>query len=716
MFRRPLLVILILAGSMGITAATRLQAAEDTITSAQLPAGFALKTLVYHLVYPTDMAFLPNGDILVTEKGTGYGDAELAHVRLVRNGVLRADPVLTLGVNTIWESGLQTIAIDPDFEVNHFVYLWYATGQSAIGWDGASTLRLSRFRLDVEAGVIDPASEEIILGGLAWSEVHHGGSMIFDGEGNLLLGIGDGGSFIIPNIPIDRSQDMATLRGKVLRIRPGAQGYTVPADNPFVGEAMARPEIYALGLRNPYRMAYRAADDSIYLADVGSSKWEEIDRLEPGANYGWPLYEGPCAYGDPALDCATTPISYTRPLVYYLHDVQSWGAITALVFYDFDGFPAELRGRPFFADFVARTVATAKLENGGFTIEPFAQSVGQLVDMEATSSGLYVLDHTGGTLSLIYYTGADNHVPVAALALEPGVGRAPLRVTLSAAGSTDSDDLFLEYHWDFGDGQQTITTSPGVEHVYQTDGNYTASLKVVDARGGESETISVPVTVYSGEFPKIELSNLTEPGRANYYGGDRVQYKVSRRNGAAGLDADTPYTWDIDFYHNDLVQQTVSQAATDAGILNIATATPGLAVNDRYRFSLTMHTATGQEVRVQRDLLPTITTLQLESWPAPTNVSVNQEMRYSGESLPAIVGQVYQLRVAPTLFYAGNVGEFAYWLVADGWPVAAEASAQRIVTTRTLSVTTPLTPTTVMAFYEYARPGDKTFLPFVSEH
>jgi hypothetical protein len=279
------------------------------------------------------------------------------------------------------------------------------------------------------------------------------------------------------------------------------------------------------------------------------------------------------------------------------------------------------------------------------------------------------------------------------------------------------------YAWDFGDDQQNVTTSPVVEHVYQKDGTYTASVRVVDGRGGESEPLSLPVTVYSGEFPKIELSNLTEPGRANYYGGDRFQYKVARRAGMAGLNAGTPYTWDIDFHHNDSVQRTVEQAATNAGILNIPTTTPALAVDDWYRFSLTMHTATGQEVRVQRDLLPTTTSLQLQTWPAPASVRVNQEMRYSGETLPAVVGQVYQLRVAPTLFYDGNVGEFAYWLVADGWPVAAApgsagsmptgASSQHIVTTRTLSMTAPLTPTTVMAFYEYARPGEKTFLPYI---
>ena len=99
---------------------------------------------------------------------------------------------------------------------------------------------------------------------------------------------------------LNLAQDPGSLNGKVLRIRPLPEGgYEVPGDNPFIGVAGYRAEIFAMGLRNPYRMTYRPADGQFYLADVGLDTWEEIDRVEPGANYGWPVREGPCALGEP---------------------------------------------------------------------------------------------------------------------------------------------------------------------------------------------------------------------------------------------------------------------------------------------------------------------------------------------------------------------------------------------------------------------------------
>src|SRR5690606_6749860 len=154
-------------------------------------------------------------------------------------------------------------------------------------------------------------------------------------DGTLLIATGDAGYGPI-------AQNLSALNGKILRIRPTDSGYEIPADNPFVDTPGARPEIYALGLRNPFRMTKRR-DGGIFVADVGDHSWEEVNQVASGANYGWPEREGLCPQGQHP-PCAPAPAHYTDPVIAY-QTSDAPGAITALAFYEGIEFPEQYRDK-----------------------------------------------------------------------------------------------------------------------------------------------------------------------------------------------------------------------------------------------------------------------------------------------------------------------------------------------------------------------------------
>ena len=188
------------------------------------------------------------------------------------------------------EEGLLSVAFHPDFAENNQVYCYY----TAIKPRRAV---LSRFAMDEAREKILPESEEVILevDQPYWN--HNGGTVLFGPDGMLYLAIGDGGA---ANDPHGYGQDLTTLLSKVIRIDVGGSGkipYTIPSDNPFVDVANARPEIWAYGLRNIWRMSFDRKNGDLWAGDVGQNKWEEIDLVVKGGNYGWNKREGAHPFG-----------------------------------------------------------------------------------------------------------------------------------------------------------------------------------------------------------------------------------------------------------------------------------------------------------------------------------------------------------------------------------------------------------------------------------
>ena len=185
------------------------------------------------------------------------------------------------------EEGLLGLAFDPRYATNGYLYVYYSA-------NAPRRSVLSRFTVNQDApDATDSASELVILEiGQPFGN-HNGGQIAFGPDGYLYMGVGDGGS---RGDPQDNGQDLGSLLGSLLRIDVGTlsigAGYTVPADNPFVGVEGARGEIWAYGLRNPWRFSFDRETGVLWLADVGQNRWEEIDLVKKGRNYGWNIMEG----------------------------------------------------------------------------------------------------------------------------------------------------------------------------------------------------------------------------------------------------------------------------------------------------------------------------------------------------------------------------------------------------------------------------------------
>ena len=190
--------------------------------------------------------------------------------------------------NASFEEGLLGLAFSPDFETDRRVFVHYTAGRPRRG-------RISWF--GVVDGSLDVSDEHIVIEVAQPFPNHNGGQIAFGTDGYLYIALGDGGfSELRSNgaaSAAGNAQDLSTLLGSILRLDvSGEDGYEIPADNPFVDTPGARPEIYAYGLRNPWRFSFDRETGDLWAADVGQSRWEETDRVVAGGNYGWDVLEG----------------------------------------------------------------------------------------------------------------------------------------------------------------------------------------------------------------------------------------------------------------------------------------------------------------------------------------------------------------------------------------------------------------------------------------
>jgi len=208
-------------------------------------------------------------------------------VRLVENGQTMQDPYLDISdrVDQEGESGLLCMMFHPDFARNGRLFVNYNT---KVG-DQEQTI-VSEFKVDPKGRKVDPAGERVLLRfNQPWSN-HKGGQLAFGKDGFLYISTGDGGSGYDPQ---SNGQNLKTYLAKFLRIDVnGKEPYEVPPDNPFVNQPGALPEIYCFGMRNPWRFSFDRETGVLYCGDVGQDKWEEIDIIEKGKNYGWSAREG----------------------------------------------------------------------------------------------------------------------------------------------------------------------------------------------------------------------------------------------------------------------------------------------------------------------------------------------------------------------------------------------------------------------------------------
>ena len=257
------------------------------------------------------------------------------------------------------EQGLLSMAFSPDYAENGEFYLFY------INVSGSSTV--ARYRVSDDADIADDASGEVLLVVGQPQANHNGGRLEFGPDGMLYIGLGDGGGAGDPGL---HGQNLATRLGSLLRIDVESvdEGYLVPADNPYVGQTGIHPEIWASGLRNPWRMSFDRQTGDLYIADVGQSAFEEINFQVAGSpggeNYGWNVFEGSgCFMSNSA--CAT--LQTTPPVFEYGHD-QGRCSITGGQVYRGPDYPS-LFGRYIYGDFCTGEIWALQQQNGQWTNE-----------------------------------------------------------------------------------------------------------------------------------------------------------------------------------------------------------------------------------------------------------------------------------------------------------------------------------------------------------
>ncbi|MFF9687102.1 PQQ-dependent sugar dehydrogenase [Streptomyces sp. NPDC014623] len=594
MHRRPTRPLAALVCGLLVTAGAltaEQRPAEAAPTAAEEFQQVTLAKGVAETGEPMTLAVLPDRSVLHTS----------------RDGTLRlTDAAGTTGVAgkldvySHDEEGLQGVGVDPGFSTNRFVYLYYAPKLSTPAGDAPANgsaadfapfdgvNRLSRFVLRTD-GTLDTATEKKVLDVPASRGLccHVGGDIDFDAQGNLYLSTGDDSNPFASDgyTPIDErpgrnpaydaqrsSANTNDLRGKILRIKVGADGgYSIPSGNLFApGTARTRPEIYAMGFRNPFRMSVDKPTGIVHVGDYGPDAGTanasrgpagqvEFNRITKAGNFGWPYCTGKnSAYVDYDFATSTSGSAFscaaprnTSPNNTGLTDLPP--AQPAWIPYDGDSVPEfgsgseSPMGGPVYR-YNAASASTVKFPetfDGDFFAGEFGrkwikrieqgadgtvQSVNafpwqgtQVMDMAFGPDGaLYVLDYGTG-----YFNGDANsalyrieHVtggrsPLARATADRTSGKAPLTVRFSSAGSSDPDGDPLSYAWKFGDG--TTSTAADPSHTYSTDGRYTAELTLSDGTGNTA-TASVLVTV-GNTAPTVGLElpadgAIIDPGAA----------------------------------------------------------------------------------------------------------------------------------------------------------------------------------------------------------
>lgn len=345
----------------------------------------------YRLAQPTDIAHAGDRRLFVTERA--------GVIRTVEpDGSVRATPFLSI-TNRVksdgFEQGLLGLVFHPNYKSNGYFYVNYTALP-----DGET--RIARFQVSGDdPNVADPGSELTILAVKQPYPTHNAGDLAFGPDSYLYVPLGDGGYW---NDPENRAQNLDSLLGKLLRLDvDAAEPYAIPPDNPFIGQSNTRAEIWAYGLRNPFRISFDRVGGALYIADVGQWEWEELNWQPPssggGANYGWRCYEG-THQNEHAWSAACEQIDdHILPIFDYQHTASRCSIIGGFV-YRGRSYP-RLHGHYIFGDVCSQALWTMRLDEAGQweavrhenLVEPPVVTFGEDVNGE-----LYLANHNTGEI------------------------------------------------------------------------------------------------------------------------------------------------------------------------------------------------------------------------------------------------------------------------------------------------------------------------------
>jgi glucose/arabinose dehydrogenase len=354
-------------------------------------SALALQPVADGLAFPLYLTAPPGDDrLFVVEKG--------GRIRIVENGALLPTPFLDVSslVSRGSEQGLLGLAFHPDYASNGRFFVDYT--------DTNGDTRIVQYHVSSDANTADPASAHILLTVEQPYSNHNGGQLAFGPDGDLFIGMGDGGS---GGDPQGHGQDAGDLLGSLLRIDVDSDtGYAIPADNPWVDSSGARGEVWSIGLRNPWRFSFDRGNGDLYIADVGQNEIEEVN-VSPsaggrsrgrGANYGWNIMEGNSCFSSGSCDRS----GLVLPVTQYTH--ADGCSVTGGYVYRGDAIPS-LQGTYFYADFCSGWVRSFRFEDGTATEQrswPSLAPGGSVPSFGEDARGeLYLMSADGGVYRVV---------------------------------------------------------------------------------------------------------------------------------------------------------------------------------------------------------------------------------------------------------------------------------------------------------------------------
>ena len=566
------------------------------------------------------MVFAPDGRLFICQQN--------GQLRIIKDGAMLSQPFLTVATDSTLERGLLGVALDPAFATNRFIYIYYTALSSP------RSNRVSRFLAGEETVV--PGSEQVLLNLEELTDVpnHNGGALRFGSDGKLYVAVGD-------NARSFKSRDVNSVLGKILRLNPDG---TIPEDNPFYETTQGiNRSVWALGLRNPFTFAIQSGTGRIFINDVGETGWEEINEGFPGADFGWPTYEGP----------GESETSHS-PLFAYGHGINpdEGCAITGGTFYNpaSSTFPPEFIGKYFFADYCGGWIRVLDPENPDHS-DGFATGLDQPVGLEVGLDGaLYVL-----TRSSVFRIQATS---------TPGIVTQPIDQTVQpgAAGTfsvSGSGAEPLTYQW-FRNG----TNIPGATHYSYSVSNAqwedSGNEFVVEVSNPHGSITSNPaLLLVTTNSPPNVIIFAPRPNRL-YRGGETIEFAgVAGQNGSALPRS--AFTWTVVFHHG---QHTHPFFGPIEGVKRgtFVIPTSGETASDVfYRIHLTAADATGMSASTSVDVKPRTSLISLETSPPGLRVTLGGQPLVTPVTVTGVVGIARSLGViSPQVVNGTNFG-FLKW-------------------------------------------------------
>jgi glucose/arabinose dehydrogenase/PKD repeat protein len=642
------------------------RATSAPVVVRTLNPAFVNEVVVPGIVSATTIAFLPDARMLVGEL--------TETVWVVQRGNSQQDPTPFLqfdNTQLFGEQGLMDIVLDPHFADNNYIYIFYTRG-----FPGQHNRdRVSRFTVSGNTAL--PASEFVV-----WQddvdapEEHHGGALAFGPEEKLFITVGE--HFHAPE-----AAELDSYHGKLLRVNSDG---TIPTDNPFYdGNGPNKDEIWAYGLRNPFRMSYDAPTGRLFIGDVGgndfSTAWEEVNLVARGANYGWPYCEGYCS--DDGV---------TSPFFSYFHFGRD-ACVAGGIVYRGSQFPSEYYGSYFFGDYVQNWIKRITFGTDGslaavLDFEPADGSTdGPMGDpvklIEGPDGSLYYVDlgfndaHVPNPAAIrrIRYT-ISNLPPQALATATPINGLPALDVSFSSAGSSDPEGATLSYAWSFGDG--STSTLPNPTHTYQSAGLYTARLSVSD---GTNNSISSNLTITVGNSPTAKITSPLN-GRT-FRAGNIITFTGTGNDLEDGSLSASQFSWSIAFHHAGHIHPGGGPFTNiTSGTFTIPTTGHDFSGETSYEIILSVTDSNGLRGSDSVTIFPEKVNMAFDTIPSGLALDLGGIRKTTPFVQDAVIGFQYTLNT-PQQMFGGSNFQFLSW--SDGGPsprviVIPETNASLVAT------------------------------------